>query len=153
MTNVGAQCNILKASAELRNSLETLGEIKRYVLDSVLFAEDGANAGVFLVLKGKVGMRVNSLPNLDRLFSTGSLLGLPSTFTGHPYSLTALTLTDAEVLHVLPEPFLQLMRERQDLCREATEILGREVSFIQAALTERRKQGAVKKTGGTMVVA
>jgi CRP-like cAMP-binding protein len=52
-------------------------------------------------------------------------------------------VTDAEVLHVERQPFLDLMSEQRDLCRETTDILSREVSFIQAALAERRRQKAV----------
>ena len=94
-------------------------------------------------------MSVKGLPKLDRLFSVGSVLGLPSTFTGHAYSLTAQAVTEADVVHVPAEAFLQLMRERADLCREATEMLGREVTFIQSALAERRKQTASRKLAST----
>jgi hypothetical protein len=38
-----------------------------------------------------------------------------------------------------------LMRDRPELCREATEMLGREVTFIQSALAERRKQASSRK--------
>ncbi len=92
-----------------------------------------------MLLKGKIRMSVHSLPKLDRVFSAGSVLGLPSTFTGRPYSLTARALTDADVVQVPQEAFLQLMRERPELCREATEMLGREVTFIQGALAERKQ--------------
>ena len=140
MKSVGSRVNILKVSAELKAVLEVAGCKTRYSAAEVLFREDGESLGVFLVCAGKVRMGVKSLPNLDRDFSTGSLLGLPSTFTGRPYSLTAVTLTESEVLHVPSSEFLELMRERPELCREATDILGREVTFIQSALAERRRQ-------------
>jgi CRP-like cAMP-binding protein len=111
----------------------------------VLFREDDGNAGVFVVVKGKVRMGVKGLPKLDRLLSAGSVLGLPSTFTGHPYSLSAEAVTEVDAIHVGQDTFLQLMKERPDLCREATEMLGREVTFIQSALAERRKQAATQK--------
>jgi CRP-like cAMP-binding protein len=85
-------------------------------------------------------MSVRNLPNLNRDFGAGSLLGLPSTFTGRPYSLTAVALVDSEVVYVKTQEFLALMRDRPDLCREATDMLGREVTFIQSALAERRRQ-------------
>lgn len=85
-------------------------------------------------------MSVRNLPKLDRNFGVGSVLGLPSTFTGHPYSLTAVTLADSEIVHVPRKQFLDLMRERPDLCREATDMLGREVTFIQSALAQKRRQ-------------
>jgi len=145
MTHVGAQCSFLKASAALKSSLEAAGRKERFAVSQLLFREDDANNGVFLVLRGRVRMGVSGLPKLDRLFSAGSVLGLPSTFTGHTYSLSAQALSEVDAIHVPQGDFLQIMRERPELCREATEMLGREVTFIQAALAERRKQAARNK--------
>jgi CRP-like cAMP-binding protein len=145
MTNVGAQCNFLKASAALKACLEPAGTRQRFSAGQNLFREEDSNSGVFLLLKGRVRMSVRGLAKLDRLFSAGSVLGLPSTFTGHNYSLTAQAMTEVDAVHVEQANFLQIMRERPELCREATEMLGREVTFIQAALAERRKQAAKNK--------
>jgi CRP-like cAMP-binding protein len=142
MKNVGSRVNILRVSDDLKSSLETLGCRQNHPAAHVLFHEDEDSGGVYLVCKGKVRMSVRTLPELDRDFAAGSLLGLPSTFTGHPYSLSAVTLTQSDVVHVPPIEFLALMRERPGLCKEATEILGREVTFIQAALAERRRHFA-----------
>ena len=100
MKSVGAKTNILKASEKLRSSLDALGINQHYPAAHVLFREDGNSVGVYLVCKGKVRMGVRDLPNLDRDFGAGSLLGLPATFTGHRYSLTAVTLAESEVVHV-----------------------------------------------------
>jgi len=145
MTSVAAQCNFLKTSAALKAALEPIGSREHFSSSQTLFREDDNNTGVFLLLRGKIRMGVKGLPKLDRLFSAGSILGLPSTFTGHHYSLSAQAITDADVLHVPQASFLQLMREQAELCREATEMLGREVTFIQSALAERRKQAAKNK--------
>ncbi len=143
--SVGTKSQILNASDALIASLAELGTRRHFPPDSTLFSEDGDCAGVFLLVKGKVRLSVRSLPRLDRVFGIGSVLGLPSTFTGHPYSLTATAVADAEVVHVTPEVFVGLMRERPELCREATEMLGREVTFIQSALAERRKEAATSR--------
>ena len=140
MKNVGTKKNILKASEQLQSSLSAVGSCQQCQAAHVLFREDGNSVGVYLVRKGKVRMGVRGLPSLDRDFAAGSLLGLPATFTGHPYSLTAVTLAKSEVVYVPREKFLELMHERPDLCREATDMLGREVTFIQSALAKRRRQ-------------
>jgi CRP-like cAMP-binding protein len=145
MTHVGAQCNILKVSSELKSELHGLGRQERFSTSQTLFREGDSNTGVFLLLSGKACMSVKGLPNLDRLFPAGSLLGLPSTFTGHTYSLTATAVTELDAIHVTQEDFVRLMRERPDLCREATEMLGREVTFIQSALAERRRQATSRR--------
>ncbi len=142
MKSVGVKGNILKASDELKARLEAAGRRQEFPPAHVLFAEEGETAGVFLVFKGKVLMGMRNMPELDRVFSRGSLLGLPATFTGRPYSLTAVTVVRSDVVHLPREEFLQLMRERPDLCREATDMLGREVTFIQSALAKRYRQMA-----------
>jgi hypothetical protein len=48
---------------------------------------------------------MKSMPRLDRLLGSGSLLGLPSSFTGRPYSLTATAVTGADVVHVAQGDF------------------------------------------------
>lgn len=142
MKSVGAKSNILRVSDELKVALESEGRKRGFPRAHVLFREDGKSAGVFLVCKGKVLMGVRNMPKLDRAFSAGSLLGLPATFTGRPYSLTAVALVQSDIVHVPREEFLRLMRERTDLCREATDMLGHELTFIQSALAERRPQVA-----------
>jgi CRP-like cAMP-binding protein len=145
---VGSQSHILKASDALKASLIEAGKKEHFSATSILFREDGENAGVFLVLKGKVCLSVKNMPRLDRLFGSGSVLGLPSSFTGRPYSLTATAVSEADVVQVAQEDFVRLMRERPELCREATEMLGREVTFIQSALAERRRQASSTRTPG-----
>jgi CRP-like cAMP-binding protein len=140
MKRVARNTSILKVSPAFKSSLEAVGNSQQFPPAHILFREGGRNAGVFLVRSGKVLMSVKSMPKLDRVFSAGSLLGLPSTFTGHCYSLTAVTIADAEAVHVTREQFLELMRQKPELCREATEVLGPEVTFIQSALAERRRQ-------------
>ena len=152
MMSVGAQSHILKVSDALKACLAEVGKKEHFSAASILFREEGDNAGGFLVLKGKVCTSVKNLPSLDRLFGSASLLGLPSTFTGHPYSLTAITVTEVDVLHVTQDNFVSLMRERPELCRQATEMLGREVTFIQSALAERRRQAASAKSLGREAV-
>lgn len=81
-------------------------------------------------------LSVKDCPQFDGVFNSGSLLGVPAKFTGHPYSLAATAVTPAEVVHVDREKFLEVMTNQPELCREATAMLCREVSFIHAALAD-----------------
>ncbi len=137
MKNVGPGSNILSASPTLKASLEALGHAEHVPASGVLFNAGDENLGVFLIRKGKVRLRVEGLPRLDRVFPVGSILGLPATFTGSDYSLTAAAVTDAVVLRIPRDEFLRLMREEPVLCQEATDMLSKEVSFIQGAVTQR----------------
>ncbi|HEX8802352.1 MAG TPA: hypothetical protein VF772_27265, partial [Terriglobales bacterium] len=59
----------------------------------------------------------------------------------------AQAVTDAEVLHVERQTFLSLMSQQPDLCRETTDMLSREVSFIHAALAVRRREKSTIEAG------
>lgn len=137
MKNVGNGSNILNASPNLKSSLEALGQAQHIPAGDVLFNTSDENLGVFLVRRGKVCLRVEGLPRLDRVFPAGSVLGLPATFAGSPYSLTAIAVTNSVVLRVARQEFLRLMREQPELCQQATDMLSREVSFIQSAVGQR----------------
>ena len=93
-------CQTLLASSGLAEALTANGKSNRVPRGSVLFRTGDLNAGVFLVCEGTVRLRVPGTPRLDRLFTTGSVLGLPSTFNAKPYSLTAACLTDCVVTQV-----------------------------------------------------
>ena len=137
MKNVGNGSNILNTSPELKSSLVALGQAEQIPAGEILFNTSDGNLGVYLVRRGKVCLRVEGLPRFDRIFPAGSLLGLPATFTGSPYSLTAFAVTNAVVVRVARKEFLRLMREEPALCQQATDMLSREVSFIQAAIGQR----------------
>jgi CRP-like cAMP-binding protein len=134
MKTVGAFSQTLLAPARLRTALIATGEREHFSSRSVLFHASDNNAGVFLVCSGQVCLEVPGVPRLSRAFSAGSVLGLPSTFSEKPYSLTAVSATDCDIVRVGKEKFLDLMRAKPNLCRQATDILSREVTFIMSAL-------------------
>lgn len=148
MPRVGKVSNALTGSASLCKCLRAIGVAKHIPPKRTLFKVDDTNDGVFLVRRGRVALLVEGLPHLDRVFLAGSVVGLPSTFTRNAYSLTAMTLADSDIVHVPREEFLELMSRDSTLCREATEMLSRELSFIQTALAQRGKRKFLNKRPG-----
>jgi CRP-like cAMP-binding protein len=132
-------CDTLLASLSLIGEVETAGTAQAYSSEAPLFTLGETSRGVFLVRYGNVKMGIDGLPEFDRVFGSGALLGLPSTITGDDYSLTARAADGCEAVFVPRERFLQLLQDRPDLCRETTEMLSREMSFIQKALAQKRR--------------
>lgn len=134
MKRVGHLCQTLLAPAGLRKALVEIGKSEHFRSQSILFHAGDENAGVFLICSGQACLEVPGVSQFTRAFSTGSVLGLPSTFSEKPYSLTAASATDCEIVHVSKKQFLDLMKAQPALCRDATDILSREVAFILSAL-------------------
>jgi len=130
----------LLAPVDLRRALKEAGEAHHFRSGSTLFSSGDKNLGIFLICRGTVCLQVPGAPHLDRTFSTGSVLGLPSTFMRKTYSLTAACITDCKVAHVGKKEFLDLMTRRVDLCRKATGILSHEVAFIFSALGKHSRE-------------
>ena len=103
--------DMLRVSRKLKKSLVTAGTVERFPSKSVLFEVDEENRGVYLVLKGRVCLSIKDFHKFDRILSAGALLGVPATYTGHTYSLAAQAVTDAEVLRVERQSFLDLMSQ------------------------------------------
>jgi CRP-like cAMP-binding protein len=139
MKNVGPLCQTLVAPAALRAGLEKIGQSEHFPPQSALFHVGDENVGVYVISSGRVYLEVPGVPRLTRVFSTGSVLGLPSTFSEKPYSLNAVSTTECAIIHVSKKKFLELMKAQPDLCREATEILTAEIGFIYSALREQSR--------------
>jgi CRP-like cAMP-binding protein len=139
MKHVGSFCQTLLAHARLRTALEKIGKSEHFLSQSFLFGASDKNAGVFLIRAGQVCLEVPGVPQLSRAFSTGSVLGLPSTFSERPYSLTAVAATDCDIVRVSKKEFLDLMKAQPELCREATDIVAHEIVFILSALRGQPK--------------
>lgn len=140
MKHVGSLCQTLLVPARLRTALSKIGEREHFTSQSVLFRAGDKNAGAFLVCTGEVCLHVPGVPHLSRTFSQDSILGLPSTFSDSPYSLTAVSVSDSEVIHIDKAKLLELMQTQPDLCRDANDVLCREVAFILSALRRQPMQ-------------
>jgi CRP-like cAMP-binding protein len=147
MKSVGC-CETLQVSPPLEAALRAIGETESFRVHDLLFRSGDLCAGVFLVSKGEVCLEVPETPLLDRVFLSASLLGLPATFTGHPYTLNATCRTDCEVVHVKRDKFLDLMSTRVDFCQQAIELLSREVTFILVAYRKNPRRAALEKHPG-----
>jgi len=145
MKIVGHVSKTLLAPADLRTALKDAGETDRFRRGSILFHAGDENIGIFLVCSGRVCLKVPGASQFDRMFSAGSMLGLPSTFIGKPYSLTATCVTNCKVARVEKKQFLELMTRRLDLCRMAIDILSREVAFIFSALGNRSRENRTER--------
>jgi len=65
-----------------------------------------------------------------------SLLGLPSTVSGKPYSMSAKACSEAEIEHLSRDSYRELMQSRPDLSINVVKILANEVRAVRQALAE-----------------
>ena len=126
-------------SAKLRLELERCGSILARDSGSVLFRRGDPVHGVFLIRSGTVSLELD--PSGDtyprRTIGPGSVVGLPATLGGRPYSLTAVVVADAEVSYVPRQKFLAVLGDDPRLCLEAMKSVGREIARMRDTAKSR----------------
>jgi len=70
----------------------------------------------------------------DRTAGPGSILGLPSTMSGKPYSLTAEVADEARIVFVGRSLVLKSLQHNPELCFEVLGLLSREVQQLRERL-------------------
>lgn len=116
-----------------------------------VFEQGQAPRGIFLVKSGAVKVFLRSdlgRALMVRVAGRDSILGLPATVTGEPYSLTAQAIRRTELLHVSGERLIALMQQDAASAVQLLALLGNEVrsARTQIARTAPGHRGRIKKT-------
>jgi len=126
----------LHAPDPLKAQLESVGSRIQRGKGTFLFRRGDATSGVYLILSGEIRLGLERDPRgfPSRVIGVGSVLGLPSTLSNSPYSLTAEIMEDSILIYVAGEPLRQLLREQPQLCFDVMSILTEELNQTRAAL-------------------
>ena len=121
------------ATPDLFAALEERCERTRKARSTILFRRGEQAIGMFLVIRGTVGLDfgVDSALGLANTYAPGALVGLPATLTKRTYSMTATVTQDAELGFLSTEALTSLLREQPGFCRELLEILGAKLSHTE----------------------
>jgi CRP-like cAMP-binding protein len=120
------------ASEALCDALSSVAGSDRVEKGTVLFRQGEPVRGVYLVRSGRVRLSLVDRGNVtDRYAGPGSVLGLPATMTGNPYSLTAQAIEPTEILFITRVDVLALLHAKPAFCFEVVEILAHEVGHMR----------------------
>jgi len=127
-----ASRRIFEAPSDVCALLQSSGTPETIPAKTILFSAGGSPQGVFLVLRGRVVLSAGDDHSpLRRIAAKGSLLGLPSTVSDQPYSLTAEALTKLEVCRIPPQQFRRMLASDPVLGMAVVNILSNEVSALR----------------------
>ena len=106
-------------------------------VDRILFHQDDAASGLYIVHDGEVKLSMISLEGktiVSAKARTGSLLGLPGLISNQPYSLTAVARAGAQVSFLDRSNFTALMQSDPTLALKILQVLAAEVRSARHAL-------------------
>jgi len=105
---------------------------------TVLFRCGDPARGLYLICSGRIAVSLEPESFLypPRIVGPGSVLGLPATVAGSPYSLSAEVIEKAELAFVPRAAMLNCLSTNQSLCFEVMELLSGEISSTRAVLKQ-----------------
>jgi len=132
----------LIAPDALKTQLESVGSRIEKQKGTFLFRRNHAASGVYLILTGQTRLGLERDPRgfPSRLIGAGSVLGLPSTLSNSPYSLTAEIVADSLLIYVSGDILRRLLRDQPQLCFDVMTILTEELNQTRAALERLHRQ-------------
>jgi CRP-like cAMP-binding protein len=103
-----------------------------------LFRCGEAAKGAFLIRSGQVRLSLAEAPLVypSRVLGPGNIVGLPASFSGEPYSLTATAATDCRVDFVPRGRLLNLFRHDPQVGYQMVRILSEEISDMRHVKSE-----------------
>lgn len=106
---------------------------------AVLFRAGQPGRGAYIVRRGQVRMSLGDNPLLypSRMVGAGSVIGLPATFSGEPYSLTAETARDCQLEFIPRRKLLELLRRKPNVGYQIVRILSEEISEMRHVNVKR----------------
>jgi CRP-like cAMP-binding protein len=102
---------------------------------ATLFRQGGRPRGAFLLARGQARLWMTSrrgTPLGFHLISAPCVLGLPATFSDHPYNFNAVLTEDAQVARLSRASILKVLHKHQGLALCVVDILSHGVSEMMA---------------------
>jgi CRP/FNR family transcriptional regulator len=116
-------------SSPALRAFEKLSFTSTFPKGAVIFVEEQAARGIFVLCRGRVKLSVNSSDGktlIVRIAEPGEVLGLSSTVLHKPYQVTAETLEPCQLKFVKAEDFLQFLQKDADVCFRVAQQLSEE---------------------------
>ena len=101
---------------------------------AILFHEGEPCRGAFLIRTGQVKLTLDTPSHAypERTVGSGFLIGLPATFSGEPYSLTAEVKDDCSLDFIPRRKLLDLLRHSPQAGLQVVTMLSEEISLMRS---------------------
>ena len=128
-------------AVEARRQLQAIATPVLRDKGTILFQMGQPCCGAFLVRSGRVQLSQDTASSLypARTVGSGFIIGLPATFSGGPYSLTAETRSRCRLDFIPRQRLLSLLRQSPDAGFQILRLLSEEIFYIRRVVNQGRR--------------
>jgi CRP-like cAMP-binding protein len=125
-------------SLEVRKQLQAIAMPVLKDRGTVLFQMGQPCRGAFLIRSGQVQLSLDNVSGLypARTVGSGFIVGLPATFSGEPYSLTAEAKSRCRLEFIPRQKLLSLLHQNPDAGFQILRLLSEEIFYIRKLVND-----------------
>lgn len=126
---------------EVRKQLQAIATPVLKDKGTVLFRLGQPCRGAFLIRSGQVQLSLDTVSGLypARTVSSGVIVGLPATFSGEPYSLTAEAKTKCRLEFISRQKLMSLLNQNPESGFQVLRLLSEEIFHIRKVIKNSGK--------------
>jgi CRP-like cAMP-binding protein len=126
---------------EVRRQLQAIATPVLKDKGTVLFRLGQPCRGAFLIRSGQVQLSLDAVSGLypARTVGSGFIVGLPATFSGEPYSLTAEAKSKCRLEFISRQKLLGLLHQNPDAGLQILRLLSEEIFHIRRVVKNGRR--------------
>ena len=128
----------MNPTSALAERLRPLGETTQLPKGSFLFGQGDPAKGVFLLSAGRACISLSGqdgAPAWSRIVGPGAILGLPSSVSGQPYTLSAVALENLDAAFVSRQTLCELMARDPELSNQVVRVLSEELGDLRRRIS------------------
>ncbi len=118
----------------LADKLHTVGSFTQLPKGAFIFGQGDPAKGVYIVEKGRACVSLSGedgVPRWTRVVGRGAILGLPSSISGEPYTLSAVALENIDATFISRNAVCELMTTDVNIATEIVSVLSEELSDLR----------------------
>jgi len=127
----------------LADKLHSLGSATQLPKGTFIFGQGDPAKGVYMIDKGQASVSLageDGIPRWSRVVGSGAILGLPSSISGEPYTLSAVALENVDATFVSRSAVCELMASDVSIAAQI-------VSLLSDELADLRRKVSLLKSG------
>jgi CRP-like cAMP-binding protein len=128
-------------NSTLAERFHSMGSLTQLPKGTFIFGQGDQAKGVFVIDRGHACVSLageDGSPIWSRVVGRGAVLGLPSSISGEPYTLTAVAIENVDARFLTRSALCELMTKNGDIANQVVGLISEELADL------RRKMSLMK---------
>jgi CRP-like cAMP-binding protein len=125
-------------STSLAERLHSMGSLTQLPKGTFIFGQGDQAKGIFVIDRGHACVSLageDGIPIWSRVVGRGAVLGLPSSISGEPYTLTAVAIENVDARFLTRSALCELMTKDGNIANQVVGLISAELADLRRKMS------------------